>query len=265
MSSEGRQGGVSNLLKTLGPRTRGLALVLLVIDSIFGLSIFSVGVTGSMSGSDFVVAIIVLGVLLLASLVAITRVELTVQRDDQHNLSLKRSARTPDSAVLDGLVNSTLEMICRATSLPLAPDQAGMRAFIFRHEGDTLVCRYHWAMNPTSEKVGITRFPLTREAAEDVAVVRCALDRRITRTRVAPLPDQLEESASDTVDDDLTFVLAAPILDEDQQAWGTIDFDTSNELGKERLSTDLADAAIFQLSQHLQVIFGLLDKDEPES
>lgn len=260
MSSGDRQGGATNLLKTLGPRTRGLALVLLVIDSIFGLSIFSVGVTGNMSGSDFVVAVIVLGALLLASLVAITRVELTVQRDDQHDRSLKRSAQTPDSAVLDGLVNSTLEMICRATSLPLAPDQAGMRAFIFKREGDVLVCRYYWALNPTCEKAGITQFPLTREVAQDVAVVRCALDRRITRTRVAPLP----ESASDTVDDDLTFVLAAPILDEDQRAWGTIDFDTSNELGKERLSTDLADAAIFQLSQHLQVIFGLLDKDEPE-
>jgi len=236
----------------------------LVIDSIFGLSIFSVGVTGNMSGPDFVVAIIVLGVLLLASLIAITRVELTVQRDDHHILSLKRSKKTPDSAVLDGLVNSTLEMICRATSLPLAPDQAGMRAFIFKREGDSLVCRYYWALNPTSEKVGITRFPLTKATAQTVAVVRCALDGRITRTRVAPLPDELEEAASDTVDDDLTFVLAAPILDGNQQAWGTIDFDTSNELGKERLSTGLADAAIFQLAQHLQVIFGLQNDDKPE-
>jgi hypothetical protein len=265
MGSGGSQEGASNLLRTLGPRTRGLALVLLVIDSIFGLSIFSVGVTGNMSGPDFVVAIIVLGALLLASLIAITLVELTVQRDDQHLLRLRRSRRTPDSAVLDGLVNSTLEMICRTTSLPLAPDQAGMRAFIFKREGDSLVCRYYWALNPTSEKVGVTRFPLNQETARSVAVVRCALDGKITRTHIGPLSEELEEATSDTVDDDLTFVLAAPILDGDQRAWGTIDFDTSNELGKERLSTGLADAAIFQLAQHLQVIFGLQNDNKPDS
>jgi hypothetical protein len=59
------------------------------------------------------------------------------------------------------------------------------------------------------------------------------------------------------VEDDLTFVLAAPILDQDHKVWGTVDFDTTNELGKARLSTRLADTAIFQLSSHLQTMFAL--------
>ena len=157
---------------------------------------------------------------------------------------------------MDALVNSTLEMICRATSLPLAPDEARVRAFIFKAEGGELVCRHYWAQNPTSEKVGVTRFPMTKEIAQSVAVVRCALNREITRTSVDPLPAEMESEPT-TVERDLTFVLAAPILDQNQQLWGTIDFDTSNGVGRERLSTPLADAAIFQLTQHLQVIFSL--------
>lgn len=251
--------GVLGILKTLGPRTRTLGLLLLIVDSIFGVSIFSAGVVSNLSDSAFIVAVIGVVVLLLASVVAITVVELTVERNKQQAGIRKRSDKTPSSDVLDDLVNSTLEMICRATSLPLAPDQAGVRAFIFKHEGDDLVCRYYWALNPTSEKVGVTKFPLTGEAAQKVAVVRCALDRKITRTPVSPLPAELEESASDSVKRDLTFVLAAPILDRGKQVWGTIDFDTSNDLGKERLSTPLADAAIFHLTRHLQEMFSLRD------
>jgi hypothetical protein len=225
------------------------------------VSIFSAGVVSHVSDSAFEVAVIGVVVLLFASVVAITVVELTVERNTQRAGILKRSSKTPSSDVLDALVNSTLEMICRATSLPLAPDQARVRAFIFKREGDELVCRYYWALNPTSEKVGVTKFPLTEEAAQKVAVVRCALDRNITRTPVSPLPAELEKAASDSVEQDLTFVLAAPILDQKQQVWGTIDFDTSNNVGKERLSTPLADAAIFQLTQHLQVMFSLRDAD----
>lgn len=244
----------------LGPRTRTLALLLLIVDSIFGVSIFSAGVVSHLSDSAFEVAVGGVVVLLLASLVAITVVELTVERNTQR-VVLKRSRGTPSSELLDALVNSTLEMICRAASLPLAPDQARVRAFIFKRESNELVCRYYWALNPTSEKVGVTRFPLSEEAAQKVAVVRCALDRKITRTPVSPLPAELEKAASDSVDQDLTFVLAAPILDQKQNVWGTIDFDTANEVGRERLSTPLADAAIFQLTRHLQVIFSMRGAD----
>jgi len=251
-----REKGVRGILTTLGPRTRTLALLLLIVDSIFGVSIFSTGVAAHLSNEAFEVAVAGVVVLLLASVVAITIVELEVEQNKRQAKAPKRDAETPGS-VLDGLVNSTLEMICRATSLPLAPDQARVRAFIFKREGNALVCKHYWALNQTSEKVDVTRFPLTKQAAETVAVVRCVLDRQITRTPVGPLPVELTTGASESVEQDLAFVLAAPILDQKGQVWGTIDFDTSNDVGRERLSTPLADAAIFQLTRHLQVIFSL--------
>jgi hypothetical protein len=262
---EARDGekGVSGVLKVLGPRTRTLALLLLIVDSLFGVSIFSTGVVSNLSTGGFETAVICLVVVLLASVVAITIIELTVERNKGQMNLLRPSDRTPNSAVLNTLVNSTLEMICRTTSLPLAPDQARVRAFIFKREGKELLCKHYWAQNPTSEKVDITFFPLTEEAAEKVAVVRCALDRKITRTPIEPLPADLTDEGTTGVEPDLTFVLAAPILDRNKELWGTIDFDTSTEVGRERLSTPLADAAIFQLTQHLQVIFSLSAGDIP--
>jgi len=256
--------GILGILNVLGPRTRVLALLLIVVDSIFSASIFSARAATGLSNSAFDVAIIVLGIILVASIVAITWIELTVERNDRNGL-LQPSEGTPSTVVLDALVNSTLEAICRAASLPLAPDHAGMRAFIFEVEGAELVCRYYWALNPTSEKAGVTRFPLTAEAAEEVAVVRCARQGKITRSPVSPLGADLDQRASESVERDLTFVLAAPILGPTKQVWGTVDFDTSNELGEERLLTPFADAAIFQLTQHLQVIFSLRSETVPAS
>jgi hypothetical protein len=38
---------------------------------------------------------------------------------------------------------------------------------------------------------------------------------------------------------------------------GTVDFDAGNEKGKELLLTEVSDAAMFQLAQHLQLILSL--------
>jgi hypothetical protein len=246
--------GIRGILTTLGPRTRTLALVLFVVDSIFGLSIFSAAAIAHLSSEAFTVAVICLSLILLASIAAITRVELTVERGERNDNALKPSSGTPSSEVLDALVNNTLEAICRTTSLPLAPDVAGMRAFIFKGEKNELVCRYYWALNPTSEKVGVTRFQITEDVAHGVAVVNCVRNRAITRAEVGPLPDGLNQVAARTIKRDLTFVPAAPILDQTGKVWGSVDFDSSNDLGKERLSTPSADAAIYQLTKHLQVI-----------
>ncbi|HLI57226.1 MAG TPA: hypothetical protein VKY26_09390, partial [Actinomycetota bacterium] len=71
-----------------------------------------------------------------------------------------------------------------------------------------------------------------------------------------PLPDTLSSDGG-AVEPDLAYVLAAPIHDRNRAVWGTVDFDTSSRIGEERLSTPLADAAVFQLTQHLQVILSL--------
>jgi hypothetical protein len=203
--------GIRGIINILEPRTRTLALVLLVADSIFGVSIFSTAAIVHLSGEAVTVAVICVSLILLAAIAAIMRVELTVERGERSARALKPSDRTPSSEVLDALVNNTLEAICRATSLPLAPDVARMRAFIFKVEDSELVCRCYWALNPTSEKVSTTRFEITEEVARDVAVVQCVRDRAITRSEIHPLLNSLNQAASQTIRPDLIFVLAAPI------------------------------------------------------
>jgi hypothetical protein len=168
--------------------------------------------------------------------------------------SLKASPLTPQSPILDALIQSSLETVCRAVSLPETPQTARIRVFIFRKEEGWLVCRYHWAQDPVREQVGKLRFQTTAENAQRVAVVRAFRDERICRTAVTPLPTGSPGVAGD-VDDSLTFVLAAPIFDSKGVAWGTVDFDAATENGKALLSTDVSDAVMHQLAKHLQIIF----------
>jgi len=253
--STGRERQLLAALNSLHPRTRAIAFFLVVVELIFGASVFGTSAISHLATSVFVVTVITLGVILIVSVVAIYKLERTAS-DDEAPVALSPSNATPSSEILDALVNSTLQAICRATSLPMSPDDAKVRAFIFQVEGNELICKYYWALNPTSEKVDLTRFPLTAEAAKTVAVVQCALEDRIVRTPVRPLPDTLSSDGG-AVEPDLAYVLAAPIHDRNRAVWGTVDFDTSSRIGEERLSTPLADAAVFQLTQHLQVILSL--------
>lgn len=251
--------GVRETLKTLGPRSRALAYVLFLVYLIFGVSIFGSAIAGDLSAAAFITAVVCATVIFIVGLVALTKIEMKVEETRRQTLVLVPSPATPDSAVLNGLVRSTLEVICRATSLPDDPEAAGMRAFIFKVEGDQLMCRYYWALNPTTEEVAVTAFPLTEEAAHQIAVVKCVMNKETTCTEVQPLSAELSQ-VQGPVDSDLRFVLAAPIWNKTRsEVWGTVDFDASNNLGRERLSSKPARAAILQLTQHLEVIFNLTE------
>jgi hypothetical protein len=97
---------------------------------------------------------------------------------------------------------------------------------------------------------------LHEDWAEHVAVVRAALREEITRAEVQPLPADLTREVGH-VSPDLSFVLAAPIVSQDGSLWGTVDFDTASEKGKALLNTEVSDAAMYQLAQHLKLIFSL--------
>jgi len=164
--------------------------------------------------------------------------------------------------VLNILVRHSLETVCRAMGMPSTPEQASLRLFIFRKEGDELVCRHFWDPNPSDEEVGITRFHIDEETAKKVIVVRCFLDRKTRRTK------QEEEGQGADVDSlgkdfkgvegkikpDLGYVLAAPIRNEDGSIWGVVDFDASNEIGKERLQTELAGTVMMSLVRQLRSV-----------
>ena len=167
---------------------------------------------------------------------------------------MRPSQLTPDSPLLNQLINSAIQTVCRAVALPQTPEASKIRVFIFRKEGDRLVCSHYWAPNPVKELVGRLRFDITPDVAKRVAVVRCVINEEITRTKVSPLPEGLQ-STSGEITDELSFVLAAPIFSADRSIWGTVDFDASTEAAKTFLSDEVSDAAMFQLAQHLQIIF----------
>lgn len=166
---------------------------------------------------------------------------------------LQPSTRTPDKKLLNRLVNSSIETLCLATSLPASPSRLRLRVFIFRVESQELVCRYFWSANQVTEQVGLTRFALTEEIAKQVAVVRAALKRTTCRTAVRPLKQDSEGVIGD-VEDELSFVLACPLFARDNTVWGTVDFDTSTPEGEQLLRTEDAAQAIFRIAKHLEII-----------
>ncbi|HEU0209536.1 MAG TPA: nucleotide-binding protein [Candidatus Udaeobacter sp.] len=157
------------------------------------------------------------------------------------------------------LVENSLETVCRAMSVPTTPEQASLRAFIFRKEGDELVCRYFWDPNPSDEEIGRTRFAIKEEAASRVVVTRCYLDNKMRRTegstedQVQPLPAGFKE-AKGNIKPNLRYVLAAPIRDRDDKIWGVVDFDASNENGKTLLNNELSNTVIMRLATQLSTV-----------
>jgi Predicted nucleotide-binding protein containing TIR-like domain len=162
---------------------------------------------------------------------------------------------------LNSLVRFSLETVCRAMGVPSTPEQATLRLFIFRKEGEELVCRHYWDPNPSDEQVGVTRFPLTEEAAKEAIIVQCYLANQTRRTTVLKEESHGSEvsgrdiqGAEGKIKAGLKYVLAAPIRNQDGSIWGVVDFDTSNEIGKAKLQTDLAGTVMLSLVRQLRFI-----------
>jgi hypothetical protein len=239
------------ILSKANTKTKVLALVLLVAGLLFSSSLVV------LRDRLALYALFVCAGILLATVVGIVVTEVTEARApgaDQNRL--RRSDKTPPSEFLDEIINSAIQTVCRAASLPQTPQAAKLRVFIFRKNGNQLVCSHFWSQDPVTEQVGKLRFDLNLEVAKKVAVVRAAMDNRICRTTVEPLPQGANGVAGD-VADDLNFVLAAPIQDSTGDVWGTVDFDAASEAGKALLSNEVSNAVMFQLARHLSVIFEL--------
>lgn len=161
------------------------------------------------------------------------------------------SKRTPDPEFLTPIINSAIETVCRAVSLPDTPDRAALRVFIFHRQKDQLVCTHFWAQNPVVEAVRITQFDLTDEAEKDVAVVRAFRSKSTYRTPISPNP----RGAYGKIDQKIRYVLATPIFNKDKSVWGCVDFDASNEIGVTLLSSKISDSVMLHLARHLSIIF----------
>jgi Predicted nucleotide-binding protein containing TIR-like domain len=158
---------------------------------------------------------------------------------------------------LNSLIRFSLETVCRAMGVPSTPEQASLRVFIFRKEGDELVCRHYWDPNPSDEQVGITRFPINEEAAKEAIIVQCYLanqPKRMSQSHGADVSGNVIPGAEGRIKSDLKYILAVPIRNKNGSIWGVVDFDTSNDIGKEKLQSDLAGAVMTSLVRQLQVI-----------
>jgi Predicted nucleotide-binding protein containing TIR-like domain len=164
---------------------------------------------------------------------------------------------------LNSLMTEALETVCRTMSTPLTSEKASLRAFIFRKEGEQLVCQHFWDPSESEEKVGTTKFQIDEATAEKVVVVRCFLDNALRRTNdgdlieysaVKPLPKKFT-GVKGGVKASLTYVVAAPIRSEDDGVWGVVDFDASNNIGKRLLQSEkVCDAVMLRLARHLSFL-----------
>jgi hypothetical protein len=158
--------------------------------------------------------------------------------------------------MLNNLINETLEVICRAMSIPETPETASLRVFIFRNIKQKLICSHFWSPNPVKEHVGRLQFEINEEWANKVAIVRAAISEEVTSEEVIT-NNQVDLASMKSVSEHISFVLAAPIFNKDGSLWGIVDFDTLNERGKHLLMTDVSNAAIYKLSKYLQLLFSL--------
>lgn len=172
--------------------------------------------------------------------------------------AIKRQHRRKNKE-LSQKISESLETICWSMSAPLTPERASLRAFIFKKENQELVCVGFWDPYESVEQVGKTRFPISERAAEDIVVVRCFLDNQLHRTdgaeggAVKPLTSRV--GVKGEISKSLTYVLAAPIRNENDSIWGVVDFDASNPLGRKLLKNEkAANAVILRLARDLAKI-----------
>jgi Predicted nucleotide-binding protein containing TIR-like domain len=156
----------------------------------------------------------------------------------------------PGEEKIQLIVQGALQIVCRALSAPYSPDKAKLRAFVFKKEDSVLVCSHFWAPYPIIEAVDVLKFDITPETEKQVAVVKAAVYKEVCAIPIARLSSELE-GMHGKVEDDLCFVLAAPILGPRGQVWGTVDFDTSNQVGVKILNTEMSKNTLFELGRYL--------------
>ncbi len=158
-------------------------------------------------------------------------------------------------------ITAALETVCRAVAAPLTPEQAGLRAFIFRKESEELVCRYFWDPLEAAEEVGITRFKIDKKNASEVAVVDCYMAGALRSakgveivkgTAVSPLSNKIDLGGD--IKSTIKYILAAPIRNNDDNLWGVVDFDTSDTQGMHILETKTSNAVLLRLANHLSTL-----------
>jgi len=249
-----------NLIKEVSNRTKLLGLITIIGESIL-LSAFLLNLEAGIDRT-----ILIIGAVTFPTISFFLIFLLEWKRKESYVGTPETEQKS--SLFLKNLIIAALETVCRAVSLPQDPGKAGIRVFIFKKEGNELVCKYSWSMNPIEEVVDVLKFEIDVETAREVAVVRSAISRETEESEIKPISRELRESkrVQGDIKEQIKFVLARPIFTDEskQKVWGIVDFDTSTDSGMETLKQEMARATIYKLSTVLSTMFrmGVEDPDQ---
>lgn len=250
MTNKDRKG----ILSVIDTKTKVLALVTLVIEATF------IGSIAALPTDRVFWALVVCATIFAIVVVGVIVLEFQEIRGKKSSTSdLVPSPLTPDSPLLNKIITGAVQTVCRGVTVPKTPEEAELRAFIFKKQGSALVCTHFWAPESlkVKEEVGLT-FQLDRSLADKIAVVKAYFDEAPARARIEPIPKGTK-GIKGTVNERLQCVLAVPIRNEppDNSIWGVVDFDTTTEIGKALLTTTISDNVMYHLAEHLRLLFSL--------
>jgi hypothetical protein len=167
-----------------------------------------------------------------------------------HKKKIEAQQREEVKKKIQLLVHSALKNVCSALSSPTSAEEAMLRAFVFKKTDQTLVCTHAWSPYSFKEVVGQLMFAINSETEKQVAVVKAAVHKEVFGSPISVLPGNLE-GVEGNVDENLCFVLAAPILSPDGEVWGTVDFDASCKTGENILTKNMSKSILFELGKQL--------------
>jgi hypothetical protein len=245
-----------SILGAANTEIKVLALGLLVVEATF------LGSMALMKDKVFD-ALVVCSVIFAITVIGVTLIKLAdLKNKRKTSTDIVQSGLTKDSPLLYQIMVGAVQTVCRGVTVPRTPEEAGIRAFIFQVEGSHLVCTHYWA--PANllvrEQVNVLSFPLERSLADDVVVVRAYFDKQPVRTAPQSL-SKAGQGIKGHVNEDLQFVLAAPITNKDGSVWGVVDLDASNDVGRALLSNGVSNNVMYHLAAHLRLLFSLTEQN----
>ena len=244
------------ILSKLDTRTKVLGLVTLVLEATF------LGSIAIMPAEQVLFALLAIAVVFVIVVIGIIFTEIAEIKSRKiksrgPSQNIERSPLTPDDPMLKSIIEGAMQTVCRGVTVPTSPEEAKLRAFVFRADKNILTCTHFWApsnINVKEEVGGV--IPLKPENQDKYVVVKSYYTEKPQRSSVPDEPHK-EKGVSLSIDDSIAYVLATPILNKDRTIYGVVDFDTYTKKGVELLQSQISDTVMRHLATHLRTLISL--------